>query len=305
VEPYLSDEFLDRVRRAYQFALDAGARTPGRVWRSIDRRRSDVHEALLAVGNAAVREVFADPIATDLYFGTDNLCRSILGPGDTQSFLARALESYRADRARYQFEQLSSALASIKGRSVVEIGPGVGHCAFFSFRAGVTDYATIDLPLGVVAQARFLAEALAPDRIWFDGEQDVGNDQIKLFSVARLPERQFDVALNVDSLTEMSLQAALGYVAWISLHARLFLSMNHELNPFTVHEVTAHRLAGKRIFREPWADRPGYFQERFLIQRENPPRKGLSWLRTKTFLWSVVTPIRWRIPLLRPSIVPH
>lgn len=58
VEPYLSDDFLDRVRRAYCFALNTGARTRGRMWQAIDKRRRDAHEALLAEGNAALRRVF-------------------------------------------------------------------------------------------------------------------------------------------------------------------------------------------------------------------------------------------------------
>jgi SAM-dependent methyltransferase len=305
VETYLSDEFLDRVRRAYHFALDSGARTRGRIWRSIDARRRDVHAALLADGNAALRDIFADPIGTDLYFGSDNLCRSVMKSTDGRPFLELALQSGRAVRARYQVDQVRSALASVKGTSVVEIGPGVGHGAFYAYRDGMTDYATIDLPLGVVAHARFLAEALGPENIWMDGEvEQQKREQIKLFSTARLPPRQFDVALNVDSMTEMPLQAALDYTGWINHHAQLFLSINHELNPFTVAEIALYRIAGGCIARWPLSDRPGYFQESFLIDRRQTPQKSLAWLRAKTLFWNVAVPIRWRLPLLRPTVVP-
>lgn len=294
------------MRRAYRYALDAGARTRGRTWRKIDARRGDVHRALLADSNAALRTIFADPIATDLYFGTDNICRSVIGYRDHRPFLKLALESVRAQRAAYQLERLRALLDLENGKSVVEIGPGVGHCAYLAHRAGLTDYTTIDLPLGVVAQARFLAEALSPRQIWMDGEPDVSatSDQIKLFSVAHLPSRHFAAAVNVDSLTEMSLSAALDYIAWINQHAGLFLSINHELNPFTVAEIARHDLAGKRIARTPLPERPGYFDETFLVDQLPAPRKSVSWLRAKTLFWSVAVPIRWRVPFLRPTTIP-
>lgn len=307
MEAYLSDAFLDRVRRVYSAALDAGARTQGRMWQAVDARRRDVHEALLADGNIPLRAIFADPVATDLYFGTANLCRSIMGSGDGRPFLSLALESVRAQRARYQLERLTAALAIIRGQSVVEIGPGVGYCAFYAYRAGLMDYTTIDLPLGVVAQVRFLAEALGPDKIWMDSDPaDGARDQIKLFSVARLPSRQFDAVLNVDSMTEMSLKAALDYVSWINRHARLFLSINHELNAFTVADLARHAVAGTRLERAlvlQESYQPYYFQESFLVDRDSQAKGGLFWLKVKTLFWRIVMAIRLRIPFLRRKII--
>jgi hypothetical protein len=301
MEAYLSDAFLDRVRRAYRRALDAGARTRGRIWRKIDARRRDVHEALLADGNDALRGIFADPVATDLYFGVDNLCRSHMESSKGQPFLPLAFQSIRALRAQYQVERLLAALGSINGKSVVEIGPGMGHCAYYAFQAGVTDYATIDLPLGMVAHARFLAEALGPDKIWMVGEPGGTANQIKLYSTVDVPRRTFDVVLNVDSMTEMSLAAAMNYIAWINRHSRLFLSMNHELNPFTVASIAHCRLAGKRLERRPVPDREGYFEEVFSIdpsaRRKN---QGLLWLKAKTLFWAFGVPVRRRLPFLPP-----
>lgn len=216
MEPFLDDPFLNRVRRAYRLAIEAGVPASSRMWRDIDARRGDVDAALLADDNFALRAIFANPAKTDLYFGVDNLCRSITGASDRRPFLELAMTSHRAVLARYQAQQLRQALAAIQGMSVIEIGPGVGHCAFFSYLAGVTDYTTIDLPLGMVAQARFLAEALGPDKIWMDGDANPSGKQLKLCSVAHLPDRHFDVVLNVDSMTEMSLRAALDYASWIN-----------------------------------------------------------------------------------------
>jgi hypothetical protein len=300
VEPYLSDAFLDRVRRTYGLALDAGARARGRIWRKIDARRRGVHEALLADGNNALRAIFADPVSTDLFFGTDNLCRSIAGSSNGRPFLELALESARAVHARHQLDQLQAALASINGTSVVEIGPGVGHCAFFAHRAGI-DYTTIDLPLGMVAQACFLGHAVGPQNIWLDGDPGVGaRNQVKLFSAAHLPRGPFDVALNVDSMTEMSLAAALDYIAWINSHARLFVSMNHEINAFTISDVAEHCLAGRRLERRRVPERGlYYFQETFRIEPKlGKKSRGLFWLRVKTPLWSIGIRVRRRLPFI-------
>jgi hypothetical protein len=301
VEPYLSDPFLDRVKAAYRRALEAGGRAQGRIWRKIDARRRDVHEALLADGNAGLRSIFADPVATDLYFGMDNLCRSIIGSSNGQPFLRLAFQSVRAERAQHQAQRVLAALALINGKSVVEIGPGMGHCAFYAFQAGVTDYATIDLPLGMVAQARFLGEALGPDRIWMAGEPNGIANRINLYSIPDVPQRKFGLVLNVDSMTEMSLSAALNYITWINQHSRLFLSMNHEVNPFTVASIAHCRLAGKQLDRRPVPDREGYFEELFLIdpcarRKDN----GLIWLKAKTLFWAFSVPIRRRLPFFRP-----
>jgi hypothetical protein len=280
--PHLSDAFLDRVRRSYRRALDAGAHTTGRTWKLIDARRTDVHEALLADGNGELRHIFADPIQTDLYYGMDGLCRSFMKSSDGRPFLELALASTRAPLARYQADRLLSALHSISGTAVVEIGPGTGHCAFFAYRDGVTDYTTIDLPLGMVAHARFLAEALGPDSIWMDGDiEPPPTNKIKIFSAASLPDRQYDVVLNVDSITEMSIKTALKYAGWINGHARLFISMNHPWNLFTVTDLAKCGLTAKPVYRAPVPQRDGYFEEVFAIDRQVTNRK-VDWLRLRS-----------------------
>jgi hypothetical protein len=300
VGDYLSDAFLNRVRRAYRRALDAGGRADGRIWRKIDARRRDVHIALLAGGNAALRDIFADPISTDLYLGIDNLCRFHMGSSNGRPFLELALESSRATHAQYQLRRVQAALAPINGTSVVEIGPGVGHCAFFAHRAGI-DYTTIDLPLGIVAQACFLGHAIGPDNVWLDGDPEpAAGHQIKLFSSAKLPDRRFDVVLNVDSMTEMSLGTASDYISWINKHARLFVSMNHEINPFTIADLAKCCIAGRCMERRPWPERGIYYFEETFVIDPTPGKKRPRpfWLTAKTCFWSIGVPIRRRLPFI-------
>jgi hypothetical protein len=275
----LDDRYLDRVRRSYALALKENARAKGPVWRVIDARRQDVHAALVADGLAHLREIFRDPISTDLYYGTDNLCRSLY-PDRSADFLSLALTSERAKFGQYQAQRLCDALAPLNGKSVVEIGPGVGHTVYYAYLSGVTDYTTIDLPLGMVAQACFLGAALGPDKIWLDGEDAAqAEGRIKLFCSHLKLQRSFDVGFNADSITEMSLSAALDYVEWLNRHVRVFISINHEMNLFTVAEIADIKLAASHSTRVAFPFRKGYLEETFWLRGGEALKRGIPGLR--------------------------
>jgi hypothetical protein len=278
---HLSDGFLDRVRRSYALALKDPARARGRMWRVIDARRRDVHDALVADSSEGLREIFRTPQTTELDYGTDNLCRSYC-EDKRADFLDLALSSGRAKFGQYQAKRICDGLASLKGDSVIEIGPGVGHTVYYAYLSGVTDYTTLDLPLGMVAQACFLGAALGPDKLWFDGEdvtQTAG--RIRLFCNLGKLQRNFDVALNADSMTEMSLSTALAYADWLNRHVRLFISINHEMNPFTVAEVASIKLAVTQSTRTKWPLRKGYLEESFQLMNSAPSERRIARLRAK------------------------
>ncbi len=90
---YLDEEFLDRVRRAYRAALRVDLKATGPIWSAIDARRVDVHAAL-DDANARLRQIFADPTSTDLYYGCDHLSRS-LEPVQPEYFIREALKAGR------------------------------------------------------------------------------------------------------------------------------------------------------------------------------------------------------------------
>ena len=236
---YLDEEFLGRVRRAYRAALAIDFKATGPIWSAIDARRADVHAALLDDTNTRLRQIFADPTSTDLYYGCDRLSRSLV-PVRPEYFVEEALKAGRGLDAKRQADRVADLLDKTTSSSVVEIGPGMGRIALFAFRAGIADYTTIDLPLGLVAQACFLGRVLGPDKLWFDGEAAENSAQkIKLYSAARLPARHYGVAINVDSMTEVPWREAFRYACWLGEHARLFFSINHERHVFTVAELMA------------------------------------------------------------------
>lgn len=262
MEPYLSDAFLGRVRRAYRTAIDAAPATRGQ-WAALDERRADVHAASLADNHELLREIFIDPTTSDLYYGVDRLCRSHIRLLDPSDFIAEALTGRdpRAYCAEYQIKRLREL--DLTARSVVEIGPGMGRAAYYGHLAGV-DYTTIDLPLGIVAQACFLGRALGPESIWFAGEHEITPDgRIKLLHSA--PDRQFDIVLNVDSITEMPAGVAFNYFRWAAEHARCLLSINHVKNPFTVAQLATFSAPHKILVRHPCPIWEGYIEEAFIL----------------------------------------
>lgn len=126
----------------------------------------------------------------------------------------------------------------------------MGRVCYHLYRSGSTDCTTIDLPLGIVAQACFLGRALGPDALWFAGE-DKGTAAGRIKLLFARPDQRYGLAMNVDSITEMPEAEAFRYVQWLGTHASLFLSINHGENRFTVAELMA--FTGMTChMRRPW-----------------------------------------------------
>jgi hypothetical protein len=308
---YLSSAFLGRVRRSYKLALSASTAGNSKIWGPIDEKRSVIHSALLDKDDGALRNIFADPVSSDLFLGTDYLCHSVIGqlksgnvqplavlagerveridvdgitdhfkkvtwkglvafaraarlndasevesilksldkllnqtvsfpnlPGEIGLATSRGIATYRAVSSLHQAWLILHLLENCKNKSVIEIGPGLGRTAYYAFQAGITDYSTVDLPMGVVAQACFLGAALGPDKIWLHGEDD-RTGCIRLYVAGNQPdERKYILAFNSDSMSEMTMSAAINYAQWIWRHCGSFLSINHDLNLFTVRDIS-------------------------------------------------------------------
>jgi hypothetical protein len=189
---------------------------------------------------------------TGLYYGIDNFCLSVGGPINPETFVDAVLQTGRGPGAVYQANRARQLLDQTDIRSIIEIGPGMGRVCYHLYRSGMTDCTTVDLPLGIVAQACFLGRALGPDTLWFAGENERSSaGRIKLH-FSRTDQR-YGLAINVDSITEMPDAEAFRYALWLGTHASLLLSINHGNNRFTVAQLMA--FAGmKRRLRQPWSN---------------------------------------------------
>jgi hypothetical protein len=383
---HLSSSFLVRVRRSYKIALVSSNDRHGRIWDNIDRHRASVHAALLAETDDDLRNIFANPTSSDLFYGidyfwagtgiteevgarlaraadhADSSCYTPASPagvrlgnfddrgitdhfsdiarkelfllaqalgifkGDLTSFdhenvlrdadrllnqtiqfptlfggalgvhTTRGIASYRAIQAIYQAWRVLSLLADCKERSVIEIGPGMGRTAYYAYLAGLTNYTTVDLPMGIVAQACFLGAALGPEKIWMPGDDEqLAEGRIKLLIAGDKPNQMHGLALNSDSLTEMPLRAALDYMNWIRQHSRLFLSINHDGNLFTVEQISTKWF--KPAERHPYPLEERYMEEVY-VPRDSPWLIGwhrIAWHAMKSFVQHAIGSLRRRI----------
>ena len=339
---HLTDDFLDRVRRAYRLANEASQLPESEIWSSIAKIQTPVHEALMAPDNDAIRSIFVDPLSSDLYYGVDNLAASLSHPShaagyalrsqtdiilladaiglrrwlppnaelaayyhrvdeqqrnpDVEALLSgisealgfdvrfpnpfrgemglstsRGIASYRAIQALFQCSRVKQELRSLSSDSVLEIGPGMGRTAFYARAAGICDYTTVDLPIGVAAQACFLGAAIGPEAIWMIGDEPhtaAGRIQLLPSTARDKIERHFALTLNVDSSTEMGVAVCDDYVAWIAERSDAFLSVNHEANAPTIAAAGRRFLSDWQCRRHPYWMRHGYLDEIFLSQDE-------------------------------------
>jgi hypothetical protein len=185
-------------------------------------------------------------------------------PDEVGLATSRGVASYRAVQALFQAFRISQLVGD--NARVVEIGGGLGRTAFYALQFGVRDYTIIDLPMTNVAQGYFLGRTLGQHAISLFGENRAG--------VRILPPTEFldasdryDLAVNVDSLTEMSRDTAVSYCTAIHSRAGKFLSINHEYNPFTVQEICS-ALGMHAWARAPYWLRRGYVEEVFNLMSQ-------------------------------------
>lgn len=167
--------------------------------------------------------------------------------------------SERAIQAIYQAARLRELRHRSEG-SVLEIGAGLGRTAYYAARLGFADYTVVDLPLTNVAQALYLGHVLGEEAVSLQGEPArVGQLRIRSPEWLHSSDERFGLVLNADSLTEMDRAYAEEYARFIRARSVLFLSINHEVNPFRVRDLAA--FADYQITRHPYWMRTGYVDE--------------------------------------------
>ena len=180
-------------------------------------------------------------------------------PNEPGLATTRGIIGYRGPAALYQAWRIKQLAGTQRSPRVVEIGGGLGRTAYYARKFGITDYTIVDIPMTLVAQANFLGRVLGEDSIALFGEVPHDAGRVKLLppSAFLQSHRQYDLALNVDSMTEMARDTAQAYCDAIHARATTFLSINHEGLGFTVAEL----MPGGMFQRTPYWMRPGYVEE--------------------------------------------
>jgi hypothetical protein len=206
----------------------------------------------------------------------------------------RGLVTYKLPISVYHAHRLKQISRLVGGEKVLEIGPGMGRVAFYARSIGLTDYTTVDLPLGVVGQAIFLSAALGPNAIWMAGD----DPNLQAGRIRLLPphlfnglDEHFDIVLNVDSITEMPTDQAIAYFDFAKKRSKAFISTNQEFHG--LHAKDLPLLAGLEMpaIRSLSTIRPGYVDELFIFASHASwlsPRQTslLQWLRS-LIIWRI------------------
>jgi hypothetical protein len=183
----------------------------------------------------------------------------------------RGIISYRAMQAVYQAWRISTTVKEISNPRVLEIGGGLGRTAYYCRQFGITDYTIVDIPMSSLAQGNFLGRVLSGDNLILGSESDNEDqyDKIKLLYPKCFfsSNKKYDLIVNFDSLTELDINLAKEYLEKIGKVGNLFLSVNHEINPFSVNTIWKENPYFKKLYRSLSWVRQGYVDELFVTTK--------------------------------------
>ncbi len=182
---------------------------------------------------------------------------------------SRGIISSCAPKAIYEAYRIKEILRNKKNPKVIEIGGGLGRNAFYARRLGINDYTIVDIPITSLAQGNFLMRTIGSDNISLSGERQNDSNKIKLVSPKEFLEGsiEYDLVLNVDSMTEISLEDAKKYIQKIRECTRLFLSINHEENLFTMKQLINSTINSFSKSRFPSWMMKGYAEELYKFSK--------------------------------------
>lgn len=137
---------------------------------------------------------------------------------------------------------LLNGLISDKGRPIVaELGAGYGKLAYFILR-DIKNFVFIDfdLPEILCLAAYYLMKVFPDKKVLLYGEEGYSIEAhekydlifMPSFEISKVKERSIDLFINKNSLGEMTKEAAINYVNYVSKVTKgYFFHMNHELYP--------------------------------------------------------------------------
>ena len=185
-------------------------------------------------------------------------------PNEYGVMTSRGIASYRALQSLYQAWRIKQLLQGIENPRVLEIGAGIGRTAYYARMFGIRDYTIIDLPFSSICSGYFLGRTLGEAQIHLLGEPQIGKEQcIKILPPSTFLEGNdsYDLIINADSLTEMDPDVARAYWRRIEKSTPIFLSINHEVNSFTVNELICQSTHTAQVERYLYWMRKGYVGE--------------------------------------------
>lgn len=325
---------VNRIIAAYQFAKKS--HLGDSMWQMFyDQKLEGIHTVFQSGNLTQATKILRNPSQTDLFWGIDNLCQSLLkayltkngikglvrgsqdcllrcaesmgaikldnpertGPPikrwtnneilqTIEGFLGisiyfpnpyadeigvctyQGIASYRAIQALYQAYRIKELVKDIPNPRILEIGAGLGRTAYYCNLLGITDYTIIDIPMTALASSYFLGRTLGENQIVLLGENLADSEnKVKILTPDQFlcGTGQYDLIVNVDSLTEMAPENIDAYLKKIQESSPMFLSINHEINRHSVCELLTTSPYLKKVHRYPYWMRLGYVEEVYLF----------------------------------------
>ncbi|MBI3258651.1 MAG: putative sugar O-methyltransferase [Ignavibacteriae bacterium] len=193
-------------------------------------------------------------------------------PDEIGAWTPRGVVSYRTPQALYQAVLIKNLLKGIEKPRVLEIGGGLGRTAYYARLLGIEDYTIIDIPMTAVCSAYFLGRTLGENEILLFGEKCHNpKKRIKILTPDHFfnnVHQHYDLIINVDSLTEMDPNFAKAYAFMIEKSTPIFVSINHEVNSFTVKGLFDESRYLENVQRKPYWMRNGYTEETFRFKSD-------------------------------------
>lgn len=178
---------------------------------------------------------------------------------------SRGVISYRVPQAMYQAWKIRQLTKGMSNPRVVEIGGGLGRTAYYAHQFDVKDYTIVDIPISSLAQGYFLGRTLGDEGIALHGDGDFANrnDAVKIISPEDFLKGtgDYDLVVNVDSLTEIGWDAAKAYWDKIETCTGMMLSINHEQNDTKIIDLLKGSMHVTSSTRSPYWLRRGYVEE--------------------------------------------
>lgn len=173
----------------------------------------------------------------------------------------RGIISYRAVQSLYQAWRIRELTAGVENPRILEVGAGLGRTAGFAWQLGLQNYAIIDIPLTNAAQGYFLGRTVGEANVKLHAEE-LARRGVHIIPAGNLEliDGDFDLIVNIDSLTEMSRETAQEYYEFAKQRSTRLFSVNHEFNPFSVRSLYEED-RGVKLLRYPYWLRNGYVEE--------------------------------------------
>jgi hypothetical protein len=242
-----------------------------------------------AVGSLPVENPEQGPYGVNLHGDPDDIVVGIsqrlgidIAPPDIDGGLLKLKTSHglfgeRDANAIFTAWLLAYVARERGARRICEIGGGSGRVAYWVHRLGPMSHTIIDLPHVNVVQAYYLLKAAPDARITLYGEEAKADSELTIWpnhALDELPDAQFDLVLNQDSMPEMSRATVDDYLRWIRKTCQgAFLSINHESKPaygenlqhVSVPEAVAAAGGLDLLNRYPYWLRDGYVVELYAV----------------------------------------